>query len=77
MKNSILKQKSYAFSLKVIKAYKQIIADHKEFVLSKQFLKAGTSPGALIREAEYAQSKPDFISKMSIGLYPVKSFQIG
>ena len=68
MKESILKLKTYAFALKVIKVYKQIVAEHKEFVLSKQFLKSGTSPGALVREAEYGQSKPDFISKMSIAL---------
>ena len=68
MKESIIKQKTYAFAMKVIKVYKQIISEHKEYVLSKQFLKAGTAPGALIREAEYGQSKPDFISKMSIAL---------
>jgi four helix bundle protein len=68
MKESILKQKTYAFALKVIQVYKQIVAEHKEYVLSKQFLKAGTAPGALIREAEFGQSKPDFISKMSIAL---------
>jgi len=68
MKESILKQKTYAFALTVIKVYKQILADHKEYVLSKQFLKSGTAPGALVREAEYGQSKPDFISKMSIAL---------
>ncbi|MEI6680845.1 MAG: four helix bundle protein [Mariniphaga sp.] len=68
MKESILKQKTYAFALKVIKVYKQIIAEHKEYILSKQFLKSGTAPGALVREAEYGQSKPDFISKMSIAL---------
>ena len=68
MKDSILKQKTYAFALKVIKVYKQIIAEHKEYVLSKQFLKSGTAPGALVREAEYGQSKADFISKMSIAL---------
>ena len=68
MKESILKQKTYAFALKVIRVYKQIIAEHKEFVLSKQFLKSGTAPGALVREAEYGQSKPDFISKLSIAL---------
>ena len=68
MKESILKQKTYLFAIKVIKVYKQIIAGHKEYVLSKQFLKAGTAPGALVREAEYGQSKPDFISKMSIAL---------
>ncbi len=68
MKESILKQKTYAFALKVIQVYKQIVAEHKEYILSKQFLKSGTAPGALIREAEYGQSKPDFISKMSIAL---------
>ena len=68
MKESILKQKTYTFALKVIKVYKQIISEHNEFVLSKQFLKSGTAPGALVREAEYGQSKPDFISKLSIAL---------
>ena len=68
MKESTLKEKTYAFALKVIKVYKQIAAEQKEFVLSKQFLKSGTAPGALVREAEYGQSKPDFISKLSIAL---------
>jgi four helix bundle protein len=68
LKENILKEKTYAFALKVIQVYKQIVSEHKEYVLSKQFLKSGTSPGGLVREAEYAQSKPDFISKMSIGL---------
>ena len=63
-----MKYRSYAFALRVIALYKQILVDHKEFVLSKQLLKAGTSIGALVREAEYGQSKPDFISKMSIAL---------
>ena len=68
MKDSILKQKTYDFAIKVIMVYKQIVSGHKEYILSKQFLKAGTAPGALVREAEYAQSKSDFISKMSIAL---------
>ena len=68
MSDSILRAKSYSFALKVIKTYKQIIAEHKEYVLGKQFLKAGTAIGALIHEAEFAQSKPDFISKLSISL---------
>ncbi len=66
MTESILKQKSYLFALKVIKIYKQIVSEHKEIVLSKQLLKAGTAIGALIFEAEFGQSKADFISKMSI-----------
>ncbi len=68
MKNSILKEKTYAFALKVIKVYKQLTTEHREFIVSKQFLKAGTAPGALVREAEFAQSKPDFVSKLSIAL---------
>ena len=51
MKESILKLKTYAFAFKVIKVYKQIITEHKEYVLSKQFLKSGTAPGAIVREA--------------------------
>lgn len=77
MKDSILKQKTYAFALKVIKVYKQIINEHKEYVISKQFLKAGTAPGALVREAEYAQSRPNFISKLSISLKEVMNAIIG
>lgn len=74
---SVLQQKSFAFALKIIEVYKQIATVHKEYVLSRQILKSGTATGALIREAEYAQSKANFISKLSIGLHPVKSFQIG
>ena len=68
MKESILKEKTYAFALKVVRVFKQIVEEHKEYVLSRQFLKAGTAPGALVREAEFGQSKADFISKMSIAL---------
>ncbi len=48
--------------------YKQLVAEKKEFVLSKQLLRSGTAIGALIREAEQAQSKKDFLNKMSIAL---------
>lgn len=68
MKKSILQEKSYSFALKIIKIYSQIIVDKKDYVLSKQLLKAGTAIGAMVWEAEFAQSKPDFISKLSIGL---------
>ena len=74
MKN-VLKDKSFLFALKVVEVYKQMIAEHKEYVLSKQFLKAGTAAGALIREAEFAQSKADFISKLSIALKEVNETQ--
>jgi four helix bundle protein len=69
MKNeSILKQKSYALALEVIETCRCIMAEKKEFILSKQFLKSGTAIGALVREAEFAQSRADFISKLSIAL---------
>ena len=68
MGKSILKDKSYAFAIRVVQLYKHLSSTKKEFVLSKQVLRSGTSVGALIREAEFAQSKKDFISKMSISL---------
>lgn len=68
MKENILKEKSFQFSLLIISAYKQLSKDQKEFILYKQLLRSGTSIGALYREAEHAESKPDFIHKLSIGL---------
>ena len=64
---SPLKLKSYAFALRIVRASKYL-TDSKEFILSKQLLRSGTAVGALIREAEFAQSPADFISKMSIAL---------
>jgi four helix bundle protein len=64
---NILKIKSYDFALEIIKVSKDIQKSN-EFVLSKQLLRSGTAIGALIREAEYAQSKADFVSKLSIAL---------
>jgi len=68
MKENVIKDKSYVFALRVIKAYKFLSEDKREFVLSKQMLRSGTAIGALVREAEQAQSKPDFINKMNIAL---------
>jgi four helix bundle protein len=65
-KKSILKDKSFGFALKIIELYKYLITNHKEFILSKQVLRSGTSIGANIREAQNAQSKADFIHKLSI-----------
>jgi four helix bundle protein len=61
-----LKDKSYAFALKIIDCYKKLKEDKKEFILSKQLLRAGTSIGANTEEAIGAQSKKDFLSKISI-----------
>ena len=63
---NILKIKSFAFALRVIKLYKYLVVSKKEFVLSKQLLRSGTSVGAMIREAQNAESKPDFIHKLAI-----------
>jgi four helix bundle protein len=68
MKNSPLRSKSYQFALDKIYLARILIAEYREYVLSKQLLKSGTSIGALVREAEFAQSRGDFISKMQIAL---------
>lgn len=65
---NVLKSKSYDFALRVIKLCKYLVENKKEYILSKQLLRSGTAVGALIREAEFAQSKKDFVSKMSIAL---------
>lgn len=67
-KENIVMNKSYAFALRIIKLYKYLVAEQKEFVLSKQILRSGTAIGALVKEAEHAQSKADFINKMNIAL---------
>ena len=63
----VLEEKTYLFALRIIKAYKYL-TDKNVYVLSKQLLRSGTSIGANCREAAYAQSKQDFISKLSIAL---------
>ena len=68
MKDNPLKDKSYAFAIRIVKLSQYLQRDKKEFVLSKQVLRSGTSVGALIREAEFGQSKADFTSKMNISL---------
>ena len=66
--DNIVASKSYQFALQVITLYKLLVYEKKEFVLSKQLLRSGTAVGALIREAEHAQSKPDFLNKMNVAL---------
>lgn len=67
MRENIIKQKSFSFAIEIVTLYK-ILIERKEFVLSKQMLRSGTSIGANIRESEHAQSKADFIHKLSISL---------
>ena len=68
MEEKTIKFKSYQFAIRIIKAYKYLSSEQKEFVLSKQMLRSGTAVGALIREAEHAESKADFIHKLNISL---------
>lgn len=68
MGTSVLKDKSYAFAIRIVKLSQYLQTEKKEYVLSKQVLRSGTAVGALIREAEFGQSKADFASKMSISL---------
>ena len=68
MDDGILIVKSKGFAIRIINLYKYLCNDKKEYVLSKQILRSGTSIGANIREGVFAQSKNDFISKMSIAL---------
>lgn len=65
MKKNILQEKSFNFALEIIIVYKELVND-KEFVLSKQLLKSGTSIGANVEEAIGAQSRADFVGKLSI-----------
>lgn len=65
-RKSILKDKSFAFALKCIKLYQNLIDTKREFVMSKQLLRSGTSVGSNIREAQNAESKADFIHKLGI-----------
>ena len=66
-KENLIKDKSLAFAIRIVKLYK-LLCERKEYVLSKQLLRSGTAIGALIRESEHAQSKADFINKLSIAL---------
>ena len=68
MKGGALQVKSFAFAVRIVNLYKHLCGEKKEYVLSKQLLRAGTAIGALVREAEQAESKPDFIHKMAIAL---------
>ncbi len=68
MSKSILKDKSYAFAIRTVRLNKYLRDGQHEFVLSKQLLRSGTAIGALVREAEFGQSRADFRNKMYIAL---------
>jgi len=66
MSDSIIKTKSFFFARRIVKLYKYLVEIKKEFVLSKQLLRSGTAVGALVREAQNAESTADFIHKLAI-----------
>ena len=68
MKENITATKAVDFAIKIIELYKILVEEKREYVMSKQLLRSGTSIGALIREAEHAESKADFLHKMNIAL---------
>jgi four helix bundle protein len=66
MRENVIQQKSYAFAYRIVKAYKFLLSEQREYVLSKQLLRSGTSVGANVEEALTASSKADFIAQLNI-----------
>jgi four helix bundle protein len=66
MKNSILKDKSFTFAIRIVRLSSYLKTEKAEYVLGKQLLRSGTSVGAMVREAEHAESKMDFVHKLAI-----------
>ena len=67
-RDNLLAEKSIEFAVRIVNLYDFLVSERKEIVMSKQLLRSGTSIGANIREAIYAQSRKDFVSKLSISL---------
>ncbi len=65
-RENVVKDKSYKFSIRIVKFYKHFSSQKNEYIISKQILRSGTSIGAMIEEANQAESKADFIHKLSI-----------
>ena len=68
MGDNLIDKRSYAFALRIVKAYKFLCHEKGEHILSKQLLRSGTAIGALMREAKFAQSRADFVNKASVAL---------
>lgn len=68
MKKNIIKEKTFAFGKRVVRLCIYLEKSKNEYVLSKQLKRSGTAPGALVRESEHAESRKDFIHKLSIAL---------
>ena len=67
-RKNVVKEKSFAFAVRIIRLSQYLTEQQKEFVLSKQVFRSRTAIGALVREAEQAESKADFIHKLAIAL---------
>ena len=65
---NVVQKKSFQFSVRIVNLYKYLKTEKKEYVMSKQLLRCGTSIGANVAEAQQAQSRPDFINKLNIAL---------
>jgi len=68
MRDNILKTKSFEFAIRIVTLYKYLKKEQSEYILSQQIMRSGTSVGALIREAEHAESLKDFLHKLNISL---------
>ena len=68
MQESVIESKSFNFAVRIVKLYQYLCEEKKEYVLSKQLLRCGTSIGANVSEAQRGQSKPDFYAKIAISL---------
>lgn len=66
--DNVIRDKSFDFAVRIINLYKYLVKEKQEHIISKQILRSGTSIGANVSESEHAQSRPDFISKLSIAL---------
>lgn len=66
VKENVIKRKSFLFAVRIVKLYHFLCEKKKEFVLSKQLLRSGTSVGAMVREAEHSETKNDFKHKLAI-----------
>lgn len=66
MNKNVLLKKSFSFAIRIVKLYQYLVDSKKEYILSKQLLRSGTAVGALVREAQNAESKNDFIHKLAI-----------
>lgn len=66
MNKNVIKDKTFAFAIRIVKLYKYMCDEKKEYTLSKQLLRCGTSVGAMVAETEYAETTKDFLHKLAI-----------